>query len=205
MHSLARYPVPAVGTKGSYKLVDPFKTFDGELFECIGVRALASFISNNDDALQEVYLDNGLTEQNYEADLNENIEIVSLQNDKGFVLHVPAKYVSMYPVQDGVHYRAIAFNVFLPAMPVERDYSFLIDRLKETVRSQLGVDSTVTLTETSRVQQVSHQKHEETTIARTTVIANDASPFSKIALLERELAAAKQRVQVLEAHIKSRP
>lgn len=154
MQIYRKYFSPAIGTKGSYELIAPFKSTPGELLECIAVRSLDSFIANNEDPLNDIYLAAGLTEQDYERDLVEKVEITTLRNDGGFTFDVPSSHIHSYPTQDGVWYRSLALNVFLPAIPMDQSLDNVTTNIQDVVRGLLGVQSQVVVVETSRPQQI---------------------------------------------------
>lgn len=201
MSTIFRFPAPAIGTKGLYSLLSPFSVPVGQLLECTAVRTIPSYLSDNDDPLQEVYIANGLTEDNYETDLKEGVEIVSLVNSGGFVLRVPARYIASFPVQDGVPYRSVAISAFLPPLPVDKDLSGLIAGIQELIQNTLGVSSDVKSVETSQIVAVTGAKNQEITTERDMVIGSMNTLYGQNAELLRRIEQLTERNAVLEKYI----
>ena len=184
MANMYLYPIPAVGTKGIYTLTSPFSTDPGEVLECDGIRTLSAYIANNDDALQTVYLDNKLTEDDYNADLAINIEVVTLVNSKGFRRLVPAKYIASYPVQDGVFYRALTVGLAL--------------EIQDLVKARLGVASKTTLIQATDPRAFSHTEDDTVQGQRRMLMEGDGTQFATIAKQQRYIEELQARLRTLE-------
>lgn len=205
MSKLFRYPIPAIGMKGVYTLVTPFRTEPGEILECTAVRSLKSYIANNDEPLDTVYKPAGLTEDDYNNDLNEDMEIVSLVNVKGYRIQVPAKYLAGYPAIDGVYYRAITIGVPLPLMPVDQDLSFISTDIETLIKDRLGVATAPVLIETTNPVAKTQDEHKTITAARKAVISGDPTLYSTVTKQNVLIAQQAARIQALEAWIKAHP
>ena len=199
------YPVPYTGTKGVYQLAQPFSTSEGEILECTAVRTLASYIANNDDALSEVYKANGLTEDHYSEDLNENMKIVTLVNKGGYVYLVPAKYIQSYPIQDGVYYRPLSISTALPLMPMTKDLSFLLNDIQELIKARLGVASTSILVETAAPRSVDAAQSKAIEVARSMAVSQAGTSYEIIASLQHRLTEVLARNQELEQYVINHP
>lgn len=198
MANMYLYPIPAVGTKGIYTLTSPFSTDPGEVLECDGIRTLSAYIANNDDALQTVYLDNKLTEDDYNADLAINIEVVTLVNSKGFRRLVPAKYIASYPVQDGVFYRALTVGLALPLMPVEQDIRPVMLEIQDLVKARLGVASKTTLIQATDPRAFTHTQDDTVQGQRRMLMEGDGTQFATIAKQQRYIEELQARLRALE-------
>lgn len=195
------YPTPLVGSYGVFELSQPFETLPGELFQCVAVRRISAWIMNNDDPWDEVYLPKGLTEQEYEEHREIDLELVTLVNDRGFRVVVPANYVLKFPVQDGVPYRGVGIHVALPAFPIEQDLTFLTDAIKELVQAKAGVECETELIETSSVQMLDPIADEAETEKRQMAIGMNGSDYAKNQQLLQDLETARGKIQMLEAYI----
>lgn len=196
-----KYPVPAIGTKGVYSLLSPFTPSPGEVLNCIAVRTLSSYIANNDDPLVSVYTSAGLTEDNYDEDLADNIQIVSLVNDKGYVYLVPARYIQSYPIQDGVMYRPLALSVALPLMPLALDLTGFVQDVKELVMEKLGVDCVTELVETGSPRAVDPVISQNVETEREMNATDRNTSYGRINALQEALAEAYAQIRVLEEYI----
>lgn len=205
MSKLFRYPIPTVGMTGVYTLVTPFTTDPGEILECTAVRSLKSYISNNDDPLNEVYKKVGLTEDQYNEDLNDDMEIVTLVNTKGYFILVPAKYIAGYPAIDGVYYRAITIGVPLPLMPVNQNLAFIGSDITTLIKAKLGVDTAPVLIETTDPRAFSQDENKSVQAARKAVMSGDPTLYGTVARQQQVIAEQAARIQALEAWIIANP
>lgn len=199
--SLFKYISPLVGSKGVYQLQDPFKTDEGEILECIAIRSLSDWISNNDDALATIYTSNGLTEDDYNSDLDVNMEIATLRNERGFVYNVPVKYIKEYPIQDGISYRSVAIVTALPAMRAIQDFKPTIDEIAQVVASNLGVKSTSKIVVTSHTRAISGTDDAALDAERRMVIGDASTIYARLTEAENENDSLRQRIAILEAEI----
>lgn len=205
MSKLFEYYIPTVGAKGVYALLSPFSTLEGEVYECIAVDTIASLIANNDDPFAEIYQTAGLTQDQFKADASENMQIITLRNDTGYCLKIPAKYLAGYPVQDGIFYRSLSVSVFLPAMPITQDVTGLKTDLEDLVRTNLGVSARVSFVETSRLKMVSVATHEATQTARELVKSQNSTLYGQIAELQARVDYLTSRNQALEQFLINNP
>lgn len=201
MSIFMKYPVPAVRTKGVYALASPFSTNDGELLECTSVRTVSDYIANGEDVVKEVFLDNGLTQDDYDEALAENMEIVALVNQGGYIYQVPAKYIQSYPVQDGVLYRPVTITTALPLMPMGKDLDFIMKDIEDLITSRLGVSCKVKIVETATPRAVDIIQSKTIEAARAANISQSGTSYQVIANLRNALDEANSRLQVLERYI----
>lgn len=201
MTPLFKYVSPIIGTKGVYTVTEPFVLTNAEVLECIAVRTLADYVANNEDPQSTIYLANGLTEQNYLDDLAVNMEIVSLRNDGGYIYHIPCKYISSYPIQDGVNYQAVAIICKLPAMRASQSYDTVNADLTRTILSNLGVDSAISVVATTHLQAVDGARDQEIQVSRALIIDENITMYAQLAEKDRQIANLQQQVQVLQQYI----
>lgn len=199
--ALFKYISPLIGSKGVYLLQDPFKTDEGEILECIAIRSLSDWIANNDDALANIYVSNGLTEDDYNSDLDVNMEVATLRNERGFVYNVPVKYIKEYPIQDGISYRSVAIVTALPAMRVTQDFTPTINEIAQVVTSNLGVKSSSKIVVTSHTRAISGTDDAALDTERRLAIGNASTIYDRLAEVENENDSLRQRIAVLENEI----
>ncbi len=199
---LYKYDIPSIGAKGVYALLAPFTLAAGEIYECIGVRTISDYLANSEIPLESVYLSAGLTEDNYLDAAKVNMQIVTLRNDKGYAIYVPANYISKYPIQDGVDYRSLVIQAFLPPMPVLQDITAVENEISQLIQQRLGVTAQVSKVATSAVKAISVTSHEALQGARRVIIDGNTTVYATIALLQRTVDEQRTRIQVLEQYIK---
>lgn len=197
--------IPTIGAKGIYTLKDPFTNdpIPGEEYTCQAIRKLSDYIANNEDPYELIYSPKGITEDLYKADLEDDMYVVSLQSESGQWILVPASYLQAYPFTNGVRYRTMMIGLSIGAIPFDMDLGPIMDTLKNVVAEGLGITPEAKAIETSRPIMISRERHDaivETRRARATMALTDAG---KLMALQREHEIALQKLQLLEAHIKS--
>lgn len=201
MTPLFKYISPLIGTKGVYEFSHDFNVTEGELLECIAVRTLSDYIANNEDPWNDFYKPAGLTEANYQEDLAINIEIASLRNDGGYVYRIPCRYIASYPIQDGIGYHAVTLPCALPAIRIDQDLTTLIDEMKKTILSNLGVSSVISVVQTSTVRAIDGAADQRIQAERQLIVDQNASVYAELAQKDQKIAELQQRISVLEAYI----
>lgn len=198
---LEKYLIPFIGSRGNWDIRSPFQTVKGSLFTCKAVRKLSDYIASNEDALNLIYVPKGLGENEYAKDLSEDMVIICLQTDEGYWHYFPASHLVTYPDPNGVPYQKRGVYINLPAMPVERDLTFLDAELRDKILSTLGVASSVDIVEASKVTLVPEEKHIATDIARQARVTSTVTQYARIQELESANQELIKKIQQLEAYI----
>lgn len=201
MTELYKYQIPSVGAKGVYTLLAPYTTENNEVYECIAVRTISDYLSNGEDPIATIYTPVKLTEEDYLADAAVDMQIISLRNDKGYTIYVPARYFSKYPVQDGVDFSSYVFQLYLPPIPVGQDTSAIEAELKDLILQRMGVDAVFDKVETSDVRAIDRNKADAVTAQRMMIVDSTATVFAQVVQLQRIVEAQKSRIAALEKYI----
>lgn len=196
--------IPNIGTSGYYELRTPYDTLivENERYTCKAVRKISDYLANNEDVKKDIYTKYTLGDTEYDIDAASDMPIVSLQSTKGHWLYVPAKYIITYPIANGIPYRSFAVGVSLPAMPANRDYSFIKTEISNLVTDVLGVTASIEFVETSRVTQIPSDKHTQVTADRQARMNGQATDRSRYKSLLTAHQTALDKIAALEAYIK---
>ena len=193
--------IPTIGSTGAFLLAIPFTTPEGERYTCMAIRKLGDYLAQNETPYELIYEPKGLTVSDYEADMAVNMEIISLQSEKGFWIHVPAKYITSYPITNGIPYRKVGFMVGLPPVPTDKDLTFLETQIANLVKDTLGVVPKIQLVEQSKVVLIPSVNADATETARQLLASGRNTDYSRVRVLEQQLQDAFQKIQALEAWI----
>ena len=196
--------IPSIGARGYFQIADPFSTASGALFTCKAIRKLSEYISVGEDPYELVYVPVGASESDYEQDLRSDMAIVGLQSDNGYWHYFPARCLIAHPDASGVPYRSMGVHITLPAMPVDRDLRFLIKDLQDFVKDRLGVNSSISLVETSQTILVPKDRHELEVVARATVASSAPTAHARVRQLENDSSKMLKQIALLEAYILAR-
>lgn len=201
---MSNYIIPVVGMRGRYDLSPPMdqKVLTGEEYTCRAVRQLSDYVANNEDAKADIYEMNGMTAGDYDRDLAENMHIASLQSDTGHWVHVPVRYIQSYPDPNGVPYRTLMIGVSVGPQPVDKDFSFLEEQIKDLVVSSIGVTPVVKQVQTSKTVLVPVDKHEQMKSAREARSAQGLTDGLRYKNLLIQHQRALDQVKILEDYIR---
>lgn len=194
-----------IGSSGTYELLPPFDTviLPEEIYTCKAIRNISEYVSYNQDPKKLVYDYYGLSENDYENDIQEDMEIVSLQNNKGVWLYVPARYIIKYPEVDGIPYHQLSMVCKIPAIEVSRDISHLKTDVINLIKDTLGVEAAVEIVEVSRTIAVTKDVSDQLKIDRALVSNGRVTDRAKYMQLLQQQQVLLDKIEGLENYIKS--
>lgn len=192
--------LPTIGSSGLFKFAPPYNELiqENERLIVKGIRSISELLSDSKNPYDEYYKPYNITEELYEADEANDVEIISLMNDKGVWYFIPSSYIILYPDINGIGYRGLSMVVLLPTMPVERDYTFLKDSIKDVVSDSLGVTPVVKEVTTSKLVYVTEEIHKETELKRHLKINKESNIRVEYARVKKALEDMKAYVNELE-------
>lgn len=195
--------IPSVGSSGYFELRAPFDTkmLANELYTCQAVRKLSDYLANNETPFTDIYEPVGLTQSQYDEDLEKDVYVVSLQAETGHWVYVPANYLVKLPAVNGIPYRTMMIGVSLPALPADKDLSHLETAIRNLVMDTIGVASVTKVVETSRVSLVDRATHIVKQAQRDANIVSANTDTSRLVVANIKLTQALQKITHLEAHI----
>ncbi len=201
--STALYPLPAIGSVGTYTLLAPFNSIvlpDDE-YTCTAIRNISDYISNSDDAYTLVYLDNGLTQTDYQNDLAANMPIVSLQSSVGHWMFIPARFIVTFPITNGVPYCNKILGVNIGAFPANADLTFLITAISNVVVDNIGITPEIKEVVTSKTVNIPISEDATIQTARKSRIAASLTDTGKLQNMTNNYNDALTKIAALEAYI----
>lgn len=198
--------IPTIGDSGFYTLKAPFDTLmaTDTVYTCQAIRRIGDYLAYNEDVYTDVYVANGLSESDFEADQRLNMYIVSLQSEAGQWLYVPASFIISYPVSNGVQYQNFMIGVSLGALPVDTDLSPIQTLIKNVVFQNFGVTPKTNVVQLSKPVLVGSLKHEAIKTARLQRAVEKKTDFARWQEAVRDLTEAQEKIQILENYIKEK-
>jgi hypothetical protein len=200
---MTQYVIPTIGSSGYFELRPPLDTLIiiNERYTCQGLRKLSEYLANNEDPKTLFYNEYSLTQDDYDADILEDMVIASLQSEIGHWLYIPVRYIVNYPITNGIPYRTVMIGVSLPSLPVERDLTYLQTDIENLITDSLGVTPVIKIVETSRVVLVPRDKHDITQSNRTLLSNGRTTDRSRYASLLIDHQNALDKIGALERYI----
>lgn len=197
--------IPTIGTSGNYKLSEPFDAFisSSESYTLKSVRKISECLSLGEDILGNIYAANNIADK-YESDAKEDIEILSLQSDKGNWVRVPVTYLKCYPTVNGIPFRTVSLVIPIQPLPTDTDFGLIKQRLSDVIKAEFGFPVNVRIVETSKTVLVSETTADSVNIERYER-KNEYSADAQLLHVTNDLAIALDKVHALEDYIKSRP
>jgi hypothetical protein len=194
-----KYLVPPINIKGKFRVTDELNGIirsDVE-YKVTGVRSIKDIIADGIDVKQLVYLNQGLTEDEYKQDLEDDVPIVTLQSPSNDIYNIPASKIISIPDYTGVKYteRTIAIN--LGQLPDKLDLDFIIPDINDLIKSRIGVEPKTKVFKTSQPIIYTHTEYETNEAIRKAVITNNESCFSKLQKLNTAFDIHKKRTKLL--------
>lgn len=195
--------IPPIGASGLYKLIAPYNTMINTniSYTCMAVRKLSDIIAMGKDPFKTYYEPYGLTDTQYQNDLNSGVCIVSLQSNSGVWGYVPSSFIESYPQVNGVSYTSLALMVHLGALPDSLNLSYLTNTVKDIVTSVLGVQPEVQTVATSPSSMISQDNHIAAETARQQQVASNTTTYAASQKNSDENAQLRARITQLEAYI----
>lgn len=195
--------LPAIGAAGDWKLKTPFDTkyTAGMAYSCRAINKISSLVSTGIDVLDTLYIPNGLTADNYAADVAADLSMVTLQSSSGQVIILPSSYLLGWPSNDAVPYVVLGMVINLGAIPNTIDPTFLTPKVAAVIKAALGHDADieyVTLSETTNKTWDDHTSLENLRLANVT---DDNSDYVKRLNAEADLTAAQAQITALQQFI----
>jgi hypothetical protein len=192
--------LPGIGVSGDWTLKTPFdsKITAGLAYSCRAINKISVMVATGIDVLNTLYIPNGLTEANYDADVAADLSMVTLQSTSGQVIILPSTYLTGWPSADSVPYVVMGMVINLGPIPNTIDPTFLTDKVEPVIKNALGLDPEihyVTLSETTNKTWDDHVAQENT---RTAAITDENSDYVKRLNAEAALTAAQAQIVALQ-------
>lgn len=194
------------GMKGKFIVGQPFdKHIDPDtIYTVSSILALNEIVTSDLDPLENVYKVNGLTEDEFDYDLQNNIDLVSLttEDKANSFIYIPMRYIRSAPMQSHAVYQSHTFLFSLAALPEYVDKNVVGEEVRDFIKARLGIDAKFEMVNNSDELAVPNEKHEIIEAKRLTMITEGTylTELRKLRLLVEKL---KKENQALKCHIKN--
>jgi len=145
------YLIPVIGSIGQFRLKEPIADYlnPDTNYKVLSVRSIKEMVASNEDVLNDIYLKLGLTQEDYEYAVNNDIPIVTLLSPDGQYLYIPVNYLKSIPDVTGKAFRKKTIAVDLGVVPDDQDFNFLLEEISDLVKAYYGIEPEVLLLNTS--------------------------------------------------------
>jgi len=151
-----------IGNKGKVNFLAPFDKYNSDKeWSIVGIQQIPYLTKLGADILNLVYIDEGLLESDYEEDIQNQIPIITLEDESQQLINVPMDRIGDEDTENSYKYKEFGLAVSLPSLPIEYDTTAIENDIKVVVKEKLGFDVSVAKVELSAVTLVNSTKHKE--------------------------------------------
>lgn len=131
-----------VGMSGLFTLSVPFDTklLTGVSYRISAINSIDSLLLHALDVKKIIYLDQGLTEQQYIDDLNNRVDIVTLVSGNNPAIMLPSSYITKTPEQNVVPYYEPILGISLGLLPQALPLEILQQQIAALISDVIGVE-----------------------------------------------------------------
>lgn len=200
---MANELLPSIGMSGQWKLKAPLDTkIVAKLaYTCKEVRKLGAIIAAGIDAFEEFYVPNDIPREVYDQHIADDISIITIVSSTGAWLNVPTPYLDGWPNANVIPYVVVGLVAEIGAIPNTLDPTFLIEKVRNTIKGSLGHEPNITLVALSEVENMPFEDHEAMETLRKSNITDDNTDYSRRIKAEDDLAKARAEIAALQKFI----
>lgn len=201
-HDIVEF-VPYVGMTGRYTLKTPYSSLIDPTIEytCISIINISGYNDAGNSALDDVYLKNKDTEDNYNLDLAKNRCLVTLQAATGKKVIVPNSALGVLSNADGVPYTSVMLGIHLGVIPDSTDLTEIMQQVSDIVFNNLGVKNKVINTIIGGSIIIDNDQHKRLEAARQAIIRESKNNILDNISLTNENSELVKKVKALEKFI----
>lgn len=195
------YLLPPINSVGRFTLKSPLDTLlrDDINYKVISIRTIKEMLESDEDVLQFVYLNQGLTKDNYESDIINDIPIITLISPDNSYYYIPANLLSSIPDITGIKFRNKIIAVNLGIIPDDTDLNYLKDEIHDLILSMYGKEPNIEIVDTSQAIIYSKEDYDTYKATRKANIINADTCRSKLIKLQNDLNLMKTKLEAILA------
>lgn len=192
---------PTIGSSGNFELLEPFSTLIGKntILKCESLKTINEMIAHNFPVLNRVYLNNGLTQIDYEEDLKNNEIIASFVNNNSYWYQIPVRYIKSPAKNDGVIYSHIVAGIDLGPVADSVNLEPIKNILQKEIFDSLGIVGQVKFLRLKKttVSTTEHEKIEKVRRSKIDINENDNIKIQKLELENERLKVLVRELETL--------
>lgn len=195
--------LPSLGMTGTYVLKNPYNALimSTTQYTCVKLQSLSAAVAAKEDPYTNVYLANGATQADYEADLDSQAYLITIQSGTGDLVVFPSSALVSVPSTEGVVCRNLVMSISLSVLPDGTDLSTLTQQIEDLVLNTLGVKSTIYLTQRGAVTILTQDQLAALNAARQVNLQTMQSPLYRNVQLENQNAELINKLDELSNYI----
>jgi hypothetical protein len=177
---------PPIGAKGLFKVRSPYVVSAAAIYWVGAVRTYEELIAAKIDPLTQVYTPVGMGQADYNQDIIEGAQVITLLSHVRPPLHIPDTYILEYPNMSLVPHSWIVCTVSCGILPDTYDLTRMQQTVAIAVAEYTGVQAQVTISTAPTTDSVTEAAYLEAKAVRDAALLNKSTDFvDKLALQEQ--------------------
>lgn len=175
------YIIPPINTEGLFTIAEPFwrKEYDNVTMKLTEIRNIQEMVNNNEKVFDLIYDPVGLTKEDYEEDLTNEVPILTFSNSKKEHIYIPANRLTSMPNISGISYQSQILSFNLGLLPVNFDNTSLMNNIGDLISSTIGVSPTSKVLYNSGIHMISESDDIKFTKMRTSKLKTTNNIYGK--------------------------
>jgi len=192
---------PPIGAKGLWKVRSPFVVSAAGIYWVGAKRTFEELIAAKIDPLAQVYKPAGLGQAEYNSDIVEGAEVITLLSNLRGPLHIPDTYILEYPNMSIVPHSWVVLTVSCGILPDTYDLTRMQQTVANAVSEYTGVVATVTPMLAPTIDSVTEADYLAAKAVRDAALQNRSTDFIEKQVLQEQVTQLTNHVADLNAII----
>lgn len=171
--------LPRVGDVGYYSLSSPFSNLSTRKLECIGISKLSD-LRVKLDVLNAVFLDNGLSREDYDTSSLKDESIAKLIGPDGNEVYIPVGKFTSFVTKNVIEYKKETLCIDLGALPAEVNTLNVLNEMKLMAENIVGKECEAFVVEDEITEIIDEATHEALELERQTNVNSSVNPYKTI-------------------------
>ena len=191
--------LPPLGLKGRFTLKEPLNQLlnPNITYEVYGIEAISKLASDNIDVKTVLYVNQGLTIDDYVLDLENNTPIVTLITEGKQLYYIPSRFIVNMPEATGVVYKQKAIVINIGYVEDKLNVDFVLEEVVDLVNTLTGVKPSGEVETISGDYLLSYEDADVKEADRLKNITNNTTCGSKLKACYKTLEHYKVKIDAL--------
>ena len=181
---------PPIGAKGLFKVRAPYQVSASAVYWVGAKRTFEELITAKINPLAQVYAPVGLGQQDYNSDIVEGAEVITLLSYVRGPLHIPDTYILEYPNMSVVPHSWVVCTVSCGILPDTYDLTRMTQTVSAAVSEYTGVQAQVQVMTAPTTDAVTEADYLNAKAVREAALQNRSTDFIEKQALQAQLDAA---------------
>lgn len=189
--------LPILNAYGVFTLLPPYVSVS-ENYRCAAMQLITAMVANDVDVFTDYYLPAGLSKEQYQTDLNNNVAIVTLLGPDNAAIVLPSSFINTMPIEVTVPYVKKVISIDLGLVPVDYLPLEVLTGLSDFIAERTGIIPVHKVHQLPIRHHVTQPEHLIKEAMRLNALANHQSFYTAMLNANEELAKARTKIVDLE-------